>query len=127
MSHVTSTILSTDSDGRARFKTEPIALDQGTPQSQLSPLKPSGGLQWRQSPAGFKSEYHVTTTPQWVFILQGRMAISLRDGSTRTFGPGEHFFSNDTLPPGVAFDPQVHGHASAQVGDQPLVTVFVRA
>jgi hypothetical protein len=27
----------------------------------------------------------------------------------------------------VAFDPQVHGHASAQVGDQPLVTVFVRA
>jgi hypothetical protein len=126
MSQFTQTILYTDTDGRARFKTQTIALDQGTPMSRLSALLPSGGLQLRESPVGFKSEFHVTTTPQWVFILQGRMEIRLQDGSSKTFGPGEHFFSTDTLPPGTAFNPQLHGHASRQVGDQPLVTAFVR-
>ena len=127
MSQFTQTILYTDTDGRARFKTQTIALDQGTPQSRLSALMPSGGLQLRESPIGFKSEFHVTTTPQWVFILQGQMEIRLQDGSSKTFGPGEHFFSTDTLPPGTAFNPQLHGHASRQVGDQPLVTAFVRS
>ena len=126
MSQFTQTILYTDTDGRARFKTQTIALDQGTPQSRLSALMPSGGLQLRESPVGFKSEFHVTTTPQWVFIPQAQMEIRLQDGSSKTFGPGEHFFSTDTLPPGTAFNPQLHGHASRQVGDQPLVTAFVR-
>ncbi len=127
MSTFTQTILYTGSDGRARFKTVPVALDQGTPQSRLSALMPSGGLQLRESPVGFRSDFHVTTTPQWVFILQGLMEIRLQDGSRRTFGPGEHFYSADTLPAGATFDPALHGHASAQAGDQPLVTVFVRA
>ena len=60
-------------------------------------------------------------------ILSGRMQIGLQDGGTRTFGPGEHFHSADTLPPGAAFDPALHGHWSAQAGDEPLVTLFVRS
>jgi hypothetical protein len=68
----------------------------------------------------------VTTHPQWVFILRGRMEIGLQDGSSRVFGPGEHFYSADLLPAETAFDPAVHGHWSRQVGDDPLVTVFVR-
>ncbi len=127
MSSFTQTVLYTDVDGRARFKTETIALDQGTPQSRLSGLMASGGLQLRESPVGFQSEFHVTTTPQWVFILQGQMEIRLQDGSRRVFGPGQHFFSNDVLPAGAAFDPAHHGHASRQLGDQPLITAFVRA
>jgi hypothetical protein len=127
MTTFTQTVLFTDADGHARFKTETIALDQGTPQSRLSQLMASGGLQLRESPVGFQSEFHVTTTPQWVFILQGQMEIRLQDGSSRVFGPGQHFFSNDVLPAGARFDPTRHGHASRQVGDQPLVTAFVRA
>ena len=46
---------------------------------------------------------------------------------TRVFGPGQCFYSNDTLPPGATFDPTVHGHCSRQLGDEPLVTLFVRA
>jgi hypothetical protein len=126
MSQFEQTILYTDTDGRARFKTVNLALDQGTPQSRLSALMPSGGLQLRESPVGFQSQFHVTTTPQWVFILQGQMEIRLQDGSCRVFGPGQHFYSADTLPEGVAFDPAWHGHASRQLGDQALVTAFVR-
>ena len=127
MNEFIQTVLYTDTDGRARFKTVTLALDEGTPQSRLSRLMSSGGLQLRASPVGFKSEFHVTTTPQWVFILQGQMEIRLQDGSARVFGPGEHFFSSDTLPAGTAFRSDCHGHASRQVGDSPLVTAFVRA
>ena len=126
MTHFIRTVLATGADGRARFHEEAIALTEGKPQAMLSPLQPSGGYQLRHSPVGFRSEFHCTVTPQWVFILGGRMEIGLQDGSSRVFGPGEHFFSADTVPEGATFDPGVHGHWSRQVGDEPLVTLFVR-
>lgn len=126
MNRFTQVVLATESDGRAGWREASVALDQGKPQAMLSALLPSGGYQLRESPVGFRSEFHCTLDPQWVFILRGQMQIGLQDGSTRTFGPGEHFYSADTLPPGVAFDPAVHGHWSRQVGADPLVTLFVR-
>jgi hypothetical protein len=119
-------ILFTDTDGRARFREEPIPLTGGKPQALLSPLMSSGGFQLRQSPVGFRSEFHCTETPQWVFILGGQMEIGLHDGSSRIFGPGAHFYSDDRLPAGASFDPAVHGHWSRQLGTDPLVTLFVR-
>lgn len=126
MSTFKKTILYTDADGRARFREEEIELSEGTPQSMLSPLLPSSGYQLRQSPVGFRSQFHCTTAPQWLFVLSGQMEIGLQDGSSRIFGPGEHFYSADVLPEGAVFDPAVHGHWSRQVGNSPLVTLFVR-
>ena len=127
MTTFTQVTLYTDSaDGRARFGDATIALSEGTAQARLSPLRPSGGYQLRESPVGFRSTFHCTVTPQWVFILRGVMEIGLQDGSSRRFGPGEHFYSADTLPDGAVFDAAVHGHWSRQVGDEPLVTLFVR-
>ena len=118
--------LFTDTDGRARFREDALPLDHGKPQARLSALMPSGGLQLRTSPVGFRSEFHCTEIPQWVFILQGEMEIGLQDGSSRVFKAGQHFYSADVLPPGQAFDAQVHGHWSRQCGVEPLSTVFVR-
>jgi len=126
MASFTQVILETGADGRACFREAPVALDGGTPQAMLSALQPSGGLQWRMSPVGFRSSFHCTVTPQWVFILSGCMEIGLQDGSSRLFSPGEHFYSADTLPAGANFDAAVHGHWSRQVGPEPLVTAFVR-
>ena len=122
----TQVTLFTDTDGRARFRESAIALPEGTPTSMLSALMPSGGYQLRHSPLGFRSSFHCTITPQWVFILGGRMEIGLQDGSSRVFAAGQHFYSADTLPEGSAFDPALHGHWSRQIGDAPLVTLFVR-
>ena len=122
----TKVILFTDTDGRARWRDEAIELGEGKPQARLSALMASGGYQLRESPVGFRSDFHCTGDPQWVFILRGRMEISLQDGSSRVFAPGEHFYSADVLPPGASFDPTVHGHWSRQVGDEPLMTLFVR-
>ena len=91
MTHINRTVLFTDTDGRARFRQEPLALDQGNDAACLSARLPAKGLQWRKSPVGFRSPFHVTTTPQWVFILQGQMEIGLQDGSSKVFQAGEHF------------------------------------
>lgn len=127
MSVFNKVVLYTDTDGRAKFRDDSVALSEGTPAARLSPLMPSGGLQLRESPVGFRSQFHCTGAPQWLFVLKGQMEIGLQDGSSRIFGPGDHFYSADTLPEGATFDPAVHGHWSRQVGDEPLVTAFVRA
>jgi hypothetical protein len=126
MTHFTKVVLFTDTDGRARFREEVITLDQGTPQSMLSDVFASGGYQLRTSPVGFRSSFHCTGSPQWCFILGGQMEIGLQGGVSRIFKPGEHFYSADVLPDGATFDATVHGHWSRQVGDDPLVTLFVR-
>jgi hypothetical protein len=127
MTPFTKVILETGPDGRARFRDETIALTEGKPTARLSPLMPSGGYQLRESPVGFRSEFHCSENPQWLFVLSGVMEIGLQDGSSRTFAAGEHFYSTDTLPAGATFDAKVHGHWSRQVGAQPLRTLFVRA
>lgn len=126
MTQFTKVILFTDTDGFARFREELVPLDQGKPEAALSALMPSGGYQLRTSPVGFRSSFHCTGAPQWVFILGGQMEIGLQDGSSRMFKPGAHFYSVDVLPEGQAFDAAVHGHWSRQVGPDPLVTLFLR-
>ena len=119
------TVLFTDTDGRAKFREEAIALNHGTPQSMLSEVFASGGYQLRTSPVGFRSQFHCSGHTQWCFILQGQMEIGVQ-GESRVFGPGQHFYSADLLPEGATFDPAVHGHWSRQVGPDPLITLFVR-
>lgn len=127
MTTFTKVILFTDVDGQAKFREETLPLTEGNPQAMLSALGQSGGYQLRHSPVGFRSQFHCTVTPQWVFILTGQMEIGLQGGVSRVFKPGEHFFSDDRLPEGATFDPAVHGHWSRQLGDEPLRTLFVRA
>ncbi len=127
MASFTQVVLFTDTDGRAQFREEVLPLAEGKPEAMLSKLMPSHGFQFRQSPVGFKSSFHCTTTPQWLVVLSGAMEIFLQDGSSRVFKAGEAFYSDDTLPAGAVFDPSVHGHWSQQVGDEALVTLFVRS
>ena len=127
MTSFTQVVLYTDTDGRARFREEVIPLDEGSPAARLSSILPASGVQLRESPVGFRSSMHCTGAPQWLFVLSGAMEIGLADGSSRVFVAGEHFYSADTLPEGATFDPAIHGHWSRQLGNQPLVTLFVKA
>jgi len=126
MTVFTKVVLFTDVDGRAKFREEPISLPEGSPQSMLSSVYESGGYQLRYSPVGFRSQFHCTINPQWVFILTGQMEIGLQGGVSRIFKPGDHFYSADLLPVGATFDPAIHGHWSRQLGSDPLQTLFVR-
>ncbi|KAA9130889.1 pyrimidine/purine nucleoside phosphorylase [Marinihelvus fidelis] len=127
MKNLTSVILETGDDGRARIVERPVDLPGGHEQLRLSDIQPTRGMQWRESPVGYHSAVHCSGEPQWVFILSGQMEIGLPGGERRVFSAGEHFFSNDTLPEGATFDSEVHGHWSRQVGELPLVTLFIKA
>jgi hypothetical protein len=118
--------LYTAPDGYARFRETSIDLPEGTPAARLSALYSATGFQLRRSPVGFRSEFHCTTSPQWTFILSGQMEIGLRDGSSRVFSAGEFFYSNDLVPAGENFNPEIHGHCSRQLGDEPLETLFLK-
>jgi len=122
----TKIVLYTDRDGRAKFREATVPLGEGTPQAMLSEVLPSSGYQLRHSPVGFRSQWHCTPQAQWVFILRGEMEIGLRDGTSRVFRPGEHFYAADLLPEGAEFDANLHGHWSAQRGSSPLVTLFLK-
>ncbi len=126
MSSFTQVVLYTDGDGRAKFRETTIELGEGTPAARLSAILPATGMQFRESPVGFRSQQHCTGAPQWLFILSGVMEIGLADGSSRVFAAGESFYSADTLPEGATFDPAIHGHWSRQVGNAPLATLFVK-
>ena len=126
MTTFTKVVLFTDTDGRAKFREEIVALDQGSPQSMLSEVFASGGYQLRTSPVGFRSQFHCSGHTQWCFILQGQMEIGIQGGVSRVFKPGDHFYSADLLPEGATFDPAIHGHWSRQVGPDALITLFVR-
>lgn len=126
MATFTQVVLYTDSDGRAKFREEIVPLSEGSPAVRLSAVLPASGVQLRESPVGFRSQMHCTGAPQWVFILSGAMEIILADGSSRVFVAGEHFYSADTLPDGATFDSAIHGHWSRQLGNQPLVTLFIK-
>jgi len=52
---------------------------------------PSAGYQLRHSPVGFRSQFHCTEKPQWVFILAGQMEIGLQGGVSRIFKPVRAF------------------------------------
>lgn len=58
--------LFTGADGVARFRDLRVPLSEGTPAARLSALAASGGSQFRWSPVGFASDFHCTTTPQWL-------------------------------------------------------------
>lgn len=122
----TKVTLYTDTDGYAKFREDEVPLTEGSPLAALSSISPARGCQFRQSPVGFRSQFHCTTDEQWLFVLSGEMKIGLQDGSSRNFKEGDHFYSADLLPEGATFDPEVHGHWSCQVGEQPLVTLFVK-
>ena len=126
MTNFTKIVLFTGTDGRAKFREEAVALDQGSPQSMLSEVFASGGYQLRTSPLGFRSPFHCSGHTQWCFILQGQMEIGVQGGVSRIFKPGEHFYSADLLPEGATFDAAIHGHWSRQVGPAALITLFVR-
>ena len=126
MSTFTQIKLFTDVDGYAKFREETIPLTEGTPALRLSTIFSVSGVQLRESPIGFCSQVHCTVAPMWNFILSGAMEVSLPNGSSRVFTAGEHFFAADTLPEGATFDSAIHGHKTRQIGNESLVTLFVK-
>jgi len=122
----TKIILETGLDGRSRWREEPLLLHERKLGLFLSDAQNGGNVQLRYSPVGYCMDFHPTANPQWTFVLSGSLEIGLQDGSARVFQKGDFFFSEDTVPVGMTFDPNLHGHNSRQLGNEPVVTALIR-
>jgi hypothetical protein len=69
------------SNDRSQFQKVQVDLSEGTPQAMLSKLRPASGYQLRHSPIGFRSDFHCTTVPQFVFSRSDEIEIDLQDGN----------------------------------------------
>lgn len=114
MSTFPQVILFTDTDGRARFREAEIPLSEGSPAARLSALLPATACQLRQSPVGFRSEFHCTGDAQWLFVLQGCMEIGLQDGSWRALGRASISTRPTRCPPGPASTPRCTATAAGR-------------
>jgi hypothetical protein len=128
MAQFTKTILFTDTDGRAKFREESVALTEGTPQAALSPLDAFRGLPVAaQSRWAFAAPSIAPAVRSGCSCSRGRMEIGLQDGSSRRVSDrGNTSIRPIRLPEGATFDATIHGHWSRQVGPEPLITLFVR-
>ena len=83
-----------------------------------------GSAATRMALAGFDARWgaqdqkpHPAPNAQFVVYLEGTMAITATDGTTRRFGPGDVLRVEDTAP--------CKGHISV-AGDQPVFTMISR-
>jgi len=80
----------------------------------------------RESEPGYSSTWHVAGDPTLIIVRQGKLRISLRDGSHRDFGAGDQFIARDFLAPGVEFDQSVHGHTAEVLGNVSFYAVHLK-
>ncbi len=94
-------------------------IEQATKGEIRSEIVPRGGGIANPSIVNLhKSDFGFTTS---------NAAACARDGLEDVYkGKKITTYSADVLPDGSSFDPTIHGHWSRQVGNLPLITVFVK-
>lgn len=92
----------------------------------LSPRIDCSSLRLRKSEPGYTTDWHVAGDPTLIIVRRGQLRLIMRDGSTRTFGPGDAFIAADDVPDGKAFDAELHGHRAEVVGDETLQAIHIK-
>ncbi len=118
-------MLLSDPQGRSAWCTSdwPTELRGGM---LLSPRIDCSSLRLRQSEPGYRSDWHVAGDATLILVRHGTLRLTLRDGSTRDFQPGDAFIAADRLREGESFDPTLHGHRAEVVGNQILEAVHIK-
>jgi quercetin dioxygenase-like cupin family protein len=70
-------------------------------------------------PAGYKSPSHRHDGPGIRYVLDGEITIYWKDGTKRTYGPGDTYFEG----PGENHPP--HDMSAANEGDTPVTVLIV--
>jgi mannose-6-phosphate isomerase-like protein (cupin superfamily) len=81
----------TGDDGQAHFED----LDSPTEPIQRVATKPGEDLVFRRSPVDSFSDWHNPSRRQYLFVIDGRMEVSVADGSSRQFQPGDVLLAED--------------------------------
>jgi quercetin dioxygenase-like cupin family protein len=107
-----------DDRGQARFEGGDISFDSAVFAPPAPPLDVSAPVGVREMmfirfPAGWSDAAHPAPARQWMLVLSGR-GETTANGETRSWGPGDVFFLEDTSPP---------GHATTIIEDAVLAVI----
>jgi len=126
-SRLTYTRLYCSPDNESHFETAMVELGRVDAAPPAPPSFAKGNAASRMVFAAFDArwgaedlqsrKFHPAPAAQWVVYLEGVMSITVTDGETRHFGPGDVLRVEDTAP--------CKGHSST-VGDGPSFTVIAR-
>ena len=81
----------TGDDGQSHFED----LDPPTESVQRIATKAGEDLVFRKSTENSFSDWHHPSRRQYLFVIDGRMEVSVGDGSTRQFQPGDVLLAED--------------------------------
>jgi len=80
----------------------------------------------RKSPSHYISDWHVAGDPTLIIVCSGTLKLELRDGSSKSFSPGEKFIAEDYLPKEHVFDDAIHGHRAMVIGNEPFTAIHIK-
>ena len=81
----------TGDDGQSHFED----LDVPTESVERIATKPGEDLVFRKSTEDSFSDWHHPSRRQYLFVIDGRMEVSVGDGSSRQFQPGDVLLAED--------------------------------
>ena len=81
----------TGDDGQSHFED----LDAFTEPVRRIATKPGEDLVFRRSLENSFSDWHNPSRRQYLFVIDGRMEVSVEDGSSRIFQPGDVLLAED--------------------------------
>ena len=81
-------------NGDSAFKDLEISFERTGVDTYISLPNPTE-MVLAETDAGHDFRFHNPSQKQWVITLQGKIKVSLLDGSFRTFGPGSMLLADD--------------------------------
>ena len=99
------TRLYSDEDGESHFAEMQLDLAltdyaPPAPPLKLSAFTPAGQFGFMQAPAGWSSDWHLSSSRNLFFVISGEWEITASDGETRRFGVGSVLLAEDTTGKG---------------------------
>ncbi len=110
------TRLYTGPDGEAHFEDIAVPLADAGDIGRLSELIPATGIIFRETGPEYDYTWHHAPRRQYIIMLSGEVDVTIGDGTTRRFGPGNILLAEDTTG---------RGHISRAVNNQPRRSIFV--
>ncbi len=110
------TRLYTGADGESHFEDIDIPFKGRGETDSRSDILPATGIFFRATSGEFKLDWHNAPRRQYVILLKGQSEVTVGDGTSRIFGPGEVMLAEDTSG---------RGHMTRAVNDQPRMSIFI--
>ena len=106
----------TDAKGVSQFEDLVLPFEAPTGRGQTPAEATKTTMFFNRSPAGQDSGWHTAPRRQYVIGIQGHTQITLRDGTSKLFGPGDIILAEDVTG---------SGHHTKVFGNEERVSLMI--